>query len=530
MKFETLCDAATAAAIDLPWLERALAPVGEPGRRAAERIEPYPPGAESAARARAERIAGLAARLDMQTIDAMREALRSAPDPQPALARIAMEGAPEDAHLLELLRFFEACARVDALGMDAFEPLLDDAARSVLRLLERGRAGRFGFYLDAAYDDALRAARDAAARAEAEFESARGRFAARAAAALGREELPPGEFIVMRDERAHLPAGIRVIREAPTYWLCELELDDAALRALERRDAAGVRVAEAEAAVRDRLAQEIRRNLGSLEAAMGSAGERDVELAAVRFCAQHACVVAEIAAEPEIAFEGASYLPLRAQLERDGRRYAPIAIDLRGVAVLTGPNMGGKSVALRTCAHIALLTAFGLPVPAASARCALFAEVAWLGIGSETEEALLSSFAREVVRLRGVLAGSTERTLLLVDEFARTTTPREGNALLGALLAVLRRRGRTALAATHLYGIAESAGVRHFAVRGLRHMPEIAGTGLREALEALAGAMDYAIVEVRDGEAGQSDAIALAALLGLDEEIVSEAKKAAWTR
>jgi DNA mismatch repair ATPase MutS len=121
--------------------------------------------------------------------------------------------------------------------------------------------------------------------------------------------------------------------------------------------------------------------------------------------------------------------------------------------------------------------------------------------------------------------------LLLVDEFARTTTPHEGKALLVALVGALQRRGRPAFIATHLAGIAKEAGVRHFAVRGLQGVPATPASGdLNEALAALADSMDYSVAEVSEGGAEHADAIALAQLLGLDEDVVAEAKERIWNR
>jgi dsDNA-specific endonuclease/ATPase MutS2 len=133
---------------------------------------------------------------------------------------------------------------------------------------------------------------------------------------------------------------------------------------------------------------------------------------------------------------------------------------------------------------------------------------------------------------------TASRPLLLVDEFARTTTPLEGKALLVALLRAIRRRGWLAFAATHLGGIARQAGVRHFVVRGLRGIPKAArGGDLQTALAALAESMDYAVVEMLGDGTGQADALALATLIGLDEEVVAEAaallhdeSETAWTR
>ena len=152
--------------------------------------------------------------------------------------------------------------------------------------------------------------------------------------------------------------------------------------------------------------------------------------------------------------------------------------------------MGGKSVALRTCGFVAVCAAFGLPVPAARARLGLFDRIAWLGIGREEPMGgLLSSFAREVLALKELLTSDAVRLLVLADEFARTTNPREGKALVVALLERLRARGACGLAATHLEGVAEAAGARHFAVRGLREIPGRPGARSRRGARG-AGRLD----------------------------------------
>jgi DNA mismatch repair ATPase MutS len=158
----------------------------------------------------------------------------------------------------------------------------------------------------------------------------------------------------------------------------------------------------------------------------------------------------------------------------------------------------------------------------------LFDQIAWIGIGREERAGgLLSSFAREVLALKEIFVRNAMRLLLLADEFARTTTPHEGRALLIALLARLRRRRACGLLATHLGGIAVAAGVRHFAVRGLRGIPKRSLTqDVGEALAVLAGSMDYTIAEVAGDEPPRADAIALTALLGVDQEFVDAAYQA----
>jgi hypothetical protein len=519
VKFAEIVDAASASALDVAWLNAQLEPLSEPGRRAYEQMQPLRPGQEREAQERARAVTDLARSIDPAEVDAMRDALRTMPDPLPAVSRGAMGDVLEDANLLEILRFLDVAQRLRAYV--AIPP----EAQRVAHLLEHGRAGKFGFYLSEQFDASLADLRAGAQRAQAEFDSARGRLAQRVAQELGRDEISGGEFIVMREGATRLPSDVRVVREAPTYLLCELDLDEPALQALRRRDAAAQRVAQAEEAVRSRVSRELRECARALDALVDAVGAFDVRLAQVRFAQQYDCVPARIVTERCVRFSDARFLPLQHELETQGRRYEPISIDLFDAAVLTGPNMGGKSVALRTCGFIALLAAFGLPVPAQRAECAIFDDIAWLGIGAQEElGGLLSSFAREVVRLNELLARSATNALILIDEFARTTTPHEGKALLVALIRALRRRERLAFIATHLGGIAAEAHARHFAVRGLRDVPKGAPAGdLQAALASLAESMDYAVVEVGDGGVPQADAVALAHLLGMDDDIVGEA-------
>jgi DNA mismatch repair protein MutS2 len=525
-----LLDAPGAAALEFAWLVQALSPASEYGRRVFEALLPFPPGCEREAQARAEGIASLANAAGGERLDAVRDVLRNAPDAAGAIARASMGEVLADAQLFEVHRLCDQVARVDALLYDAgASRISNDDVQAAAAALEPGRSGAFGFYLADAFDAALAAARAELGRTQAEYDAARARLSSAVAAALGRDDLGGEEFIVMRGGGA-LPPRVRVLREAPTYVLCALEYDESTLEALARRESAATAVAECEHGVRAALSRTIAQRAGALDGAMRALGEIDVAVAAARFTLSYDCATARIVPSPELTFGGGRFLPLADELAAEGRRFAPIDVSLRDVAVLTGPNMGGKSVTLRTCGFVALCAAFGVPVPARAARIALFEEISWLGIGSgeETPGGLLSSFAREVVRLRDVLARGAARQLVLVDEFARTTTPHEGKALLVALLERLRGSGACGLAATHLAGVAAEAGARHFAVRGLRGIPQRpAATDLREALAVLAESMDYTIAEVSDGQEGsRADAIALASLLGLDGDLIAAAYRA----
>lgn len=530
MKRGELLDAASAHAIGFEWLRAAVAPESVYGEDAFAEQRPFMPGQERVAQERAERVARIADAFDLARFDRAREAMRNVPDARSAIARASMDDVLDDAHLLELQRCFDAAHRLDSLidGCPDLPNIAGDAVRACARALEPGRTGE-GFYLSDGFDSELGAARAEHARAQAMYEAARGRAVAAVAHALGREISLP-EFIVMRADLAGpLPPGVRVVREAPTYLLCELDPDERVLDALGARDAAAIGVAQREEVVRTQLAATIGAHASALDAAVQAFGEIDVLVAAARFAHTQRCTVATVG-DGEFAVTGARFSPLEAELAAQARAFAPVDLRLEGVAVLTGPNMGGKSVALRTSGFIAMCAAYGLPVPAQAARVPLFSEIAWLGIGADQDDepgGLLSSFAREVIRLRDMLAHRSAKRLVLLDEFARTTTPYEGKALLIAVIERLQNERACGLAATHLGGVAAAAHVRHYAVRGLRGIPQRpATTDLSVALETLAASMDYTLEEVTGERPREADAIALASLLGIDDGVIAAAHRA----
>jgi len=288
------------------------------------------------------------------------------------------------------------------------------------------------------------------------------------------------------------------------------------------------RVAELEERVRTRLSERVRAAAERLNAACAALGALDSFLGRVRFARRYDAVVPEITAGGAPAFEAARYLPLEEALSERDRRYEPISLELDVAGVITGPNMGGKTAALRLCGFLAACVALGVPVPARRARLPLFAEVAWLGFGAPAEdEGLLSAFGAEVVEVRAFFERGANPALVLIDEFARTTAPREGRALLVALLECLRNAGNVALAATHLSDVAEAAGATHYAIAGLRELTTHEGPPLplETALRRIAERMDYRIRRVAASTPDASDALALAAILGLDRELIERARR-----
>ena len=514
-------DATTAERIGLRWLESALAPVGAFGRDADDATPPYGPGDETRARAEIADVVALARQLDRDGVGRLRAALRAVPEPGPIVARARAGDALTDVDFYELGRVVDALdllARAwDAAGgaRERRPPVLDGLRAT----LTPGRDGA-GFYLADAFAPGLHAARAALARCEASVDQRREAIAARVRDALGID--PVGdEFVALRDAYdGPLPDDVHVVRETPTYRVLSLAVMSA------ERDAALARLAEEEEAARRTLAERIARDASAVVAATRTLGRLDRALARVAFAQRWGSCVPDFAPD-RVAFTDATFAPLADALAARGHQYTALSLDLRGAAVLTGPNMGGKSTALATAAFLCACVALGAPPPAASASLPLLDALVWIGGEGPGDRArLLSAYASEVVRARETLAVASMRTLVLVDEFARTTGPREGRALLIAFVEALRARHAFALVATHFDGVAAAAGVPHLRIAGLREraLGPLDRDDLDAALDAINAAMDYRVVAATEA-AAVSDALALARLLGLDDEVVTRAQQ-----
>jgi hypothetical protein len=520
----------TARACGIDWLLREIAPAGGLGRSARKRERAFAPGDEADAAAMLARVDALARSAGSSRLGTLRAAIAAVPDPSAALTRARGGDVLGDVDFFELARFLDALGTVasETRG-DAFAAIeIPEPNAALAEALAPGRADGRSFYIADGFDRGLAAARGESAASRAAFDSARSRLVARARE-TGIGDVRDGEFVVMRDTAPMpLPPEIRVLREAPTYYLCELALDAAALDALAALENADAAVAEAEEDVRRRLSRATADAAPELERSCSLLGDLDVLVARAAFAARNDCVVPELSTNEHLELRDARFPPLDEALSSRGRTYVPISLALDGVAVVTGPNMGGKTVALRTLGFAAACVTLGVPVPAAFARIPLVDEIAWLGIGAAVPDAedapLLSAFGSEVVSLRAFLERPARRALVLADEFARTTSPSEGRALLVALLEALRVRGALGLAATHLAGVAARADVTHFAIGRLRELPPADDPlPLARALERIAAAMDYALVRVDETDPGESGAIALAGALGLDAALVARA-------
>lgn len=220
----------------------------------------------------------------------------------------------------------------------------------------------------------------------------------------------------------------------------------------------------------------------------------------------------------------------QAEVIKKVARFYPISLEVfNGSTVITGANMGGKTVALSIAALNYLMAYMGFYVFAEEFEFYPLDFIYFLSEDGQSMENGLSTFGSEVLQLKNILKDiKCGNGLVILDEFARGTNPSEGSKLTKVLVQYLNRFSSISILATHYDGPAKYAKL-HYQVTGLKKVDFEAfrklDTKENNFIKQINSLMDYTLEKVDNDAEVPKDALKICSLIGIDEEIIELAQK-----
>ncbi|MGH9655454.1 MAG: endonuclease MutS2 [Bryobacteraceae bacterium] len=268
----------------------------------------------------------------------------------------------------------------------------------------------------------------------------------------------------------------------------------------------------------DRILREItealREHAPEIAASAETLAELDCLFAKAAFAAAYNAVIPHFdTSSRRFLLREARHPLLEAVLRKQRKPVVPLSFELdeeHRCLLISGPNTGGKTVALKTAGLLALMAHAALPVPCSEAEFPLLDDVlADIGDTQSIAESL-STFSGHLLHIKDMLARVTPQSLVLLDELGGATDPEDGGALGVAILDGFRNSGAFCLASTHLLPL------------------KVYGSGTPGVRNASMGFDDATLqptYELRLGIPGKSAGLDIAARLELPASVLAHARE-----
>ena len=266
----------------------------------------------------------------------------------------------------------------------------------------------------------------------------------------------------------------------------------------------------------DRILRALTRQVGSAKDQHLTTLDLLAQLDAVSAKAKHSVEI--LGTAPDVHADGVLRLvqarhPLLLQAH-GSRGTVPLDLELGGdftTLVISGPNAGGKTVAMKSVGLLVLMAQAGLHIPAAAGSRIRIFESVFVEIGDEQSiENDLSTFSSHLAHLKEIAEGADERSLVLIDEIGSGTDPAEGSAIAASVLETLTSRKACTIATTH------QSSLKVFA----HESPGVENAGMEYDQVTLTPTY-----RLRPGIPGSSYALEMAQRLGFSPELLAHSRQ-----
>lgn len=523
--------------LGLTWILKRLIPHSPLGRTAKSRMKPFDIDAAQDLEKELNRVFYICGKLRetpgiFQNIQSI---LGEVKDITGSIKRAQKGGVLDEVEFFELKAFVMHCAKLEKLTRDLGLDIKIQSVNELMKFLDPKATGRKSFFIEDEFSPRLKWVRKRIRQVKKEMKQEEEQLKSQIEEALGVKVNPRGEININKgDERIQqLNASplVRYVRESfaevvyspkPSEKQVELK---AKLERLQQMES------DEEFEVRKKLTREVEKHSQLLLKNAENIGRLDLLFAKARLAVELKCTKPRIVKENVISIRQGRHPVVEDALKKKGLEFKPIDVCLsKPATVITGANMGGKTVTLKMVGLLVAMGQMGLLVPAREMFFSPRDFVFFSGSYGESLEDGLSAFGAEIKAMSQILSHIDKRGLILIDELARGTNPLEGRAIARAVVAKLMTGRCISIITTHFYEVSKVPGVGHLQVKGLKGVKT---EKIKEELkrskiigpELLNRIIDYTLEEVSADALPPHDAIKVAKMMGFDEGILKNAER-----
>jgi len=426
--------------------------------------------------------------------------------------------------------------RLHQLKWDIPEHVLVTRIEAIELLLDPEQSGIATFYLYDAYSERLKEIRTEIKTFEQRILTERKTIRKELESRLQMRFRPTGEITINKQNKDQIKQVEEVeelvygsetyinitfkIKSTPSMDALEARIED--LKAQEEDEAYEVR---------KQLSKQLTAYTDCLAKNVAAIGNLDVLMAKGYYSIGIDGIKPELVSDGRLTIRNGRHIKVAHTLSKEGMDFTPITMELKnGVTCITGANMGGKTVTLRLVGMLSAMAQMGLYVPAEAMEFSM-RDFIFISMGDAQDADMgLSTFGAEIVKISDVVERSDKDGLILIDELARGTNPKEGYAISKAIINYLKAKTSIGVITTHFDGLADDEDVLHLQVKGLSGVDfkvlfkELQISG-EEGIRSLHKHMDYQLQEIHHAEEVPKDAINISRLMGLNENILEDAKE-----